>query len=256
MVRIPRCYHDYSGIKIHYSLQSNVTSPEEARRPVEALRQHALEMLGGDDPHCVDDELCEAIGVPFESGPLGGRVLRKAAREGRSVDLSAQGVQLPAGHAFYFTASPSWVVLNLFSFGLCRYAKRTPEVDASPIVHPEWTWDDWVITCQRDVAPESNPQVWSKRPMQACLREHLSVVGILDYAEDLGILGDVVDETGFYEHRNLDTLIEVFTRCNPRMAMYEGKLDDLLAAGFFAGIISRRGSDRGSARPRNATEAD
>lgn len=206
------------GPTIHYSLRSEAASPKEARRLVESLRRHAVDLLGP-NPDCVDEDLMEVREVQCDSGPELGRRLRRAARAGHDArePLPPRPV---ADHVFFFVTYPNEVT-GAPAFGLCRYAESAPERGVPSLYLPGWTWD---VRTDTGLAEGGRP----------ILREHLAVVGLLDHAADLGILGEVVDETGFFEHRNVEALAEA-----AGLAPFDGPLECLLEPGFVEAIMSR-----------------
>jgi hypothetical protein len=64
------------------------------------------------------------------------------------------------------------------------------------------------------------------------LRAHLSVVRLLDFAKELGILLKVTDESNFFANRDVPALVDTVGDWNAMIAATAGAIDDL-----FGGII-------------------
>ena len=62
------------------------------------------------------------------------------------------------------------------------------------------------------------------------LRCHLSVIKLLDHARQLGILGDVMDEGGFWDQREVPTLARQVGQWNATIAATFGELKDQLGS--------------------------
>ena len=58
------------------------------------------------------------------------------------------------------------------------------------------------------------------------LRAHLSVVRMLDYAKELGLLADVSDEGQFFEKRDIPALVKEIGEWNDFIAAFVGAIDD------------------------------
>jgi hypothetical protein len=92
--------------------------------------------------------------------------------------------------------------------------------------------------------------------MDNFLRAHLTVVKLLDFAQELGILGAVTDESGFWEERDAKALVETVGRWNEMMAGLVGQYRDLIGDKAAAEItnypnfehLEAKGRDRGRHR--------
>jgi hypothetical protein len=63
------------------------------------------------------------------------------------------------------------------------------------------------------------------------LRCHLTVIAMLDRAKQLGCLGLVSDEGGFWEQRNVEALVKEIGSWNEMIAAFGGRLKDVLGCG-------------------------
>ncbi len=68
------------------------------------------------------------------------------------------------------------------------------------------------------------------------LRAHLSIVRLLDFSKDLGILRKVVDESGFFEHRHVPALVKTLGDWNAMIAAGAGAIGDLFDGNIDAPI--------------------
>jgi hypothetical protein len=109
-------------------------------------------------------------------------------------------------HLFAFRAWPG-EGCEVANFGLALYPEG-------------WVWSSF---CKTQYS--SNPKHGG---IENFLRSHLNVVRMLDYADQLGILADVKDESGYWEKRDVRELVEVVGRWNEVIAGMAGQSKDLL----------------------------
>jgi hypothetical protein len=81
----------------------------------------------------------------------------------------------------------------------------------------------WAAFCKTQYA--SNPTAGGVEHFLTC---HLSVVRLLDAARDLGILGEVWDEGGYWESRDVKALAETVGQWNAMIAGFVGRMKDLM----------------------------
>ncbi len=93
-------------------------------------------------------------------------------------------------------------------FGFCRYPTRIevldPDTGAMRTVTtglPGWRWSTF---CKTQYAADLH--CGGIRNFLNC---HLSVIGVLDCAEELGILASISDESDFWDNRDLESLADV-----------------------------------------------
>ena len=105
------------------------------------------------------------------------------------------------------------------NFGLAIYPK-TIDFNGKNIRSKlaNWTWTSF---CKTQYA--SNPEFGG---VENFLRSHLSVVKLLDYARDLGILNDVRDEGEYFENRDIQALGSEIGNWNTMIAGWAGRLKD------------------------------
>jgi hypothetical protein len=107
------------------------------------------------------------------------------------------------------------------NFGLAIYP-ATIEVGGSKLRTKLSGWS-WSSFCKTQYA--SNPDSGG---VPNFLRCHLSVVRLLDHARDLGVLGEVSDEGGYWEKRDVKALVEDVGEWNAMIAGFVGEMKDLL----------------------------
>lgn len=104
-------------------------------------------------------------------------------------------------------------------FGLATYSEIQDIND--------WSWTSF---CKTQYA--SNPEYGGLENFLKC---HLMIVKMLDAACELGITCSVIDETGYWEHRNIEELAKIVHQHNLLIAAFTGKIKDDLAT---EGIVS------------------
>ena len=115
------------------------------------------------------------------------------------------------------------------NFGLCRYPASI-EVHGRQLATnlSGWCWSSF---CKTQYA--SDPACGGAENFIRC---HLSVIRLLDYAANLGILEKVSDEGGFWEERNVEALVKEVGEWNQHMAAFVGNLKDQFGGDFVAPI--------------------
>lgn len=108
------------------------------------------------------------------------------------------------------------------NFGLCLYPDIAEERGARMPADAAASWH-WSSFCKTQYA--SNP---ANGDVQNFLRVHLSIVRLLDYAAELGILGEVTDEGEYWEKRDEKALADVVRRWNAMMAGFVGNVKDAM----------------------------
>lgn len=131
--------------------------------------------------------------------------------------LLVQASQYIEKNGRHFTVMPSHMIAfdawpgdgcESSNMGLCRYPTTTlVENHQYPFDQKRirtglsgWRWSSF---CKTQYA--SNPQHGG---VENFLRCHLSVVRLLDHARELGLLGEVTDESGFFDKRNVKALVQ------------------------------------------------
>jgi hypothetical protein len=104
-------------------------------------------------------------------------------------------------------------------FGLATHSK-IKEIN-------DWSWMSF---CKTQYA--SNPEYGGLENFLKC---HLLIVKMLDGTCELEINCNVSDETGYWEHRNLEELVKILRQHNLLIAAFTGEMKDNLAA---RGLVS------------------
>jgi hypothetical protein len=122
------------------------------------------------------------------------------------------------------------------NFGLCRYPGL---IEVDDPVRPwlrrkirtglsAWTWGSF---CKTQYA--SNPECGG---VQNFLRCHLTVIRMLDRAQELGILASVSDEGDYWQRRDIEALARNVGEWNEMLAAWAGQLKDQLGDGLLSAI--------------------
>ena len=219
------------GLTIHYSLSSRKRKEENIIAVLEKLRQRALDLpfeevseliiLRGDKAKFSkvdkDDEngwmLCQAgqyVDVELPTSPP-----KKAS------------LRVEPDVVIAFTAWPG-EDCESSNFGLCLYPK---EVEYSyygqkMLVKTKLTGWKWRSFCKTQYA--------NNHGIDHFMRCHTSVVAMLDYAKELGILAEGYDEGGFYEDEQRDKgkLAKEIGEWDAFIAGMAGQLKDKVGEGM------------------------
>jgi len=91
-----------------------------------------------------------------------------------------------------------------------------------------WKWQSF---CKTQFA--SNPDVGGMANFVRC---HLALIRLLDRTKAMGILENVKDEGGYWENRDLKTLVETVGRWNAQLAGLVGQFKDEFGGNIIAPI--------------------
>ena len=207
---------------VHYSFRLEGTA-ERAREVVALVRQRAVELGFGRVSEVLEVGSQEAM----EAGKGMADWLEIAAARyvevGEGEERESVGVRPSEAVAFY--CSPG-VGCEASPMGLGRYPKiveaRVGGVDVEVVTGVGDGWR-WLGHCKTQYA--SNPRDGGLENFCAC---HLRLVGLLDYAKQLGIVADVQDEGGYWEQRDRVALEDVVQNYNRLMAGFVGSMKDML----------------------------
>jgi len=223
------------GLTIHYRLKHSARDIATARQVVEQLRSRALEL-----PFQQVGPLVEltSTACDFERRSRNdpNRWLLIQARE--SVERPPYYYDVRPNHLIGFNTMPGQGS-EPANFGLCRYPTSIEITDRD--VQPNrqrrirtglrgWTWRSFTKTQYA-----SNPNYGG---VVNFLRCHLLVVRMLDHAKQLGALGDVNDESHYWERRDVPALAREVGEWNEMIAAQMGQLKDALGAGVAGEILS------------------
>ncbi len=215
------------GLTIHWTLKSQVRSPDAARGLIDQLREHALTLPFQRVGEPID---LEGDAANFE------RVSRDAPHRWL---LCQAGAYFPHGER-HFSVPPSHVIaFETFpgdgcepaNFGLCRYPAQVDldeeqgvgtRIRRSPKRIPTgltgWRWSSF---CKTQYA--SNPECGG---VENFLRCHLSVIALLDRAKSLGLVHEVSDEGDYWTSRDVPALARTVGEWNEGIAAFAGQLKD------------------------------
>lgn len=206
------------GLTIHYSFHSPTGSADDARRLVEQLRLHALEL-----PFKMVGEMIDLSGAEcdFEKCEKDDPHRWLLVQANQYIERDEHFIQFPPTRLIAF---PTWPGegSEAANFGLCQYP-RTVKVrgkDEDTGRPSGWSWSSF---CKTQYA--SNPDHGG---VESFLRCHLSLVRLLDNAKTLGILRDVTDEGGYWENRDVKALVEEIAKWNAMIAGFVGRMKDSL----------------------------
>lgn len=189
------------ALTVHYELKKrNCRSRDAAFATVAALRERALNL-----PFDHVGEIVELSGDECnpDSHPSSGDLFLLALC-GRAPDPKLHTLPVRACHVVAFSTVPG-PGSDPACFGLARYPQTiTLEKGryrgvARKTSLKGWLWMDF---CKTQYA--ANPEYGG---LGNFLRCHLTVVQMLDAARELGLLREVCDESGFWEHRDVNRLI-------------------------------------------------
>lgn len=220
------------GLTIHYRLRSTAPSPAAAHHLVEQLREKALTL-----PFKEVGEVIDASGDAAD--------IDKIDRDDPARLMLLLAAQYIEGADRPFRVTPQRIVgfttwlgdgCEAATFGLAAYP-ATVEVenaDGQPVGKkvptglPAWSWASY---CKTQYA--SNPVCGG---VEHFLRCHLSVIGLLDHAGELGMLEAVSDEGGYWEKRDLQALASGVGDWNTMIAGWAGRFKDAFGEGAVAEI--------------------
>ena len=190
------------GLTVHYSLKAQGTD-DHARKLVQALHQTAQALPFKELGPVVElsGAQCDPDRRPRED-PV--RWLLIQATE--HVESKNRRVAVQPTRLFAFTAWPG-EGCEASNFGLGRFP-AVVETERGPIETRLSGWY-WGSFCKTQYS--SNPACGGALNFLRC---HLSIVALLDRAQELGCLAEVSDESKFWEKRDLKALVEEINSWN------------------------------------------
>jgi hypothetical protein len=203
------------GLTIHYDLQSDADSPEQARKVVERLRQAALDLAMADVGEIVERE-----------GPACD--FSTAARDDPNLWMLVQARRLiPVGKTYTFATPERMIAFSAWPGEGCEVANlglavypQTIRVAKKKLNTGLSGWS-WASFCKTQYA--SNPEAGGIANFVRC---HLTVVRLLDRAKEMGVLAAVKDESNFWENRDVKALAETVGQWNTGLAGLAGLIKD------------------------------
>ena len=200
------------GLTLHYELAAPACPAAKARSLVEALRKHAQSLPFQSVLEIIELKRDEC---QFRRGDredphawLKVQTIRFDIEE--KGDLIRSTSECTPIHIIAFTVDPAEGSENA-NFGLCKYPKAKG-----------WSWASF---CKTQYA--SNPSTGDVANFLKC---HLGLVGLLDKAGEMGILGAVKDEGHYWDHRDVAALTKEVGMWNRMIAGFYGGLRDAVEA--------------------------
>lgn len=215
------------GLTIHYSLKAR-GSDALAREIINGLHQTAKDLpfkelgemveLSGEECDFTKREKDDPLRWLLIQARLS--VELKGARHFGQEPRHKSYVDMAPVRIIAFTAWPGQGC-EQSNFGLCEYP-AVVETTTGPLRTRVSGWH-WSSFCKTQYA--SNPNCGGLPNFLHC---HLSVIAMLDKAQELGCLECVNDEGGFWTKRDLPALAQEVGSWNEMLAAFGGKLKDLL----------------------------
>lgn len=205
------------GLTLHYTLSSSCPSARQVRRMMERLRQKAVD---------IGFAKVAPLRVFPSLTPAGHRRrLSSELREwySRRVDVEEQTYEAPPRNLIAFTALPARGS-EPADFALVRYPRHIQVARGKRVATnlSGWQWSDF---CKTQFA--SNPKYGG---VENFLHAHLSLVALLDYASELGLIVDVSDEGKYWDDRDRERLAAEVNSWNEMLASLGGRLKDSMTA--------------------------
>ncbi len=210
------------GLTIHYSFHSKSRSRRKAIDTVTQLRNRALDLPFDTVGKVVEVSDADRVGCRDMGDPK--RTLMSSAcayiyRNDRVYSVDAKEV-------IGFTTQPGDGCEPAY-FGFCRYPSRIEAIDSQTDavrnVTTGLTGWQWGTFCKTQYAADLE-----SGGVRNFLRCHLSVIGVLDRAQELGVLSSIGDESDFWYERDLEALAELVGEWNVNCADIAKEFKDLL----------------------------
>ena len=215
------------GLTIHYDLHAaKAKSKEEARLLVKKLHARAKEL-----PFQEIGNIFEAEGDQADFEKVGKDHPNRwlLIQCGNYVDHGQRSYKVPPGWLIAFETYPG-EGSEPANFGL-TLPPKTFKVDGKN-VRTKLEAFTWGSFCKTQYA--SNPKYGGVANFLKC---HLSIVALLDYAKEIGILREVSDEGQFWEKRDVKALAENVGEWNNMIASVFGQLKDSFGVDQLVGAI-------------------
>jgi hypothetical protein len=234
------------GLTIHYSFHAK-GDVQEARHLVEKLRQRAQDL-----------PFKEVGDILDLSGAAGDFQRRDRDDPDRWLLIQAQKDVERDGYS-YCVAPKRLIAFSTWpgdgcepaNFGLCRYPGTIRDRRGKALrtgLSSAWSWSSF---CKTQYA--SNPECGG---VENFLRCHLSVIRLLDQAEELGILQSVSDEGDFWQKRDVKALVQEVGQWNGVIAALVGRLNDQFGEGGISEILKFPDCEHLEARGRAEASGD
>lgn len=213
------------GLTVSYTLSADGDAAG-ARRAVRALQRAArrLRFMGVEPMREFEGTALDTRASRPDTDPEWWLKVRTSYCLTAGGDGADRYVSVPASWCTAFMCWPGYTEPSCF--GLCRYApprdlprwarRQADEIKLFGRFH-------WQSFCKTQYA--SSPARGGKRHFLAA---HARLIALLDVATDLGVLAEVADDAGYWEHRDRERLGREVDRWNRRVAAVVGGLGDAL----------------------------
>jgi hypothetical protein len=183
------------GLTIHYELIEPSRDQGRTRRLVEELREEATRLP------------FKLVGTVLEADHA---EIKNSGRHDPRSWLFTQSTRFVRRNGMSYPVTP----LHLIAFSTCP-GDGCEELNLGLAVYPAtikidgksvrtglrgWSWSSFCKTVYA-----SRPEVGGPANFLKC---HLAVVSLLDFADTLGVLGEVDDEGGYWQRRDRDALLQ------------------------------------------------
>ncbi|MBW4493599.1 MAG: hypothetical protein KME26_11050 [Oscillatoria princeps RMCB-10] len=206
------------GLTVHYEFKLDSASVEGARAKIAALRNLALKL-----PFAQVGELVEIQGEEC-------RFDRENADDPHVFfKLRAGKITCLENDTFSSLDSTYLIAFDTMPGEGCESAAFGLALHAEPAAVNDWIWMSF---CKTQYA--SNPECGGIENFLKC---HLMIVRMLDEAQKLGILCEVLDEGNYWETRQIEKLVETLRKYNVLIAGIAGHLKDSQEEGSIASPI-------------------
>lgn len=235
------------GLTLHYSFRSTARSVDQARKLVERMRKRAME-LPFQQVSDVAELSGEACDCDREGVDPGDRWLLIQAS--RYIEHRGGHVTVAPTHLIAFVTCPG-EGSEAANFGLCRYPAAVPVSRGKATLRTKLSGWSWQSFCKTQYA--SNPRHGGAENFLHC---HLTIIRMLDFAKELGILESVTDEGHFWENRDEQALAQEVSRWNTMIAGFAGQLKDAMGDGVVSEIAKFPNFEHLEAKGRDSEDED
>ena len=188
------------GLTIHYRLTTELTNPKDVRQLVETIRQHALDL-----PFKEVGEVKEFTGNETD--------YRSGDEEDRWLKIQSSGY-VAAGRGMLAVAPLHVIALPTWPGEGCKYPAFFPSPPKGKKVPTRLSGWRWTSFCKTQYA--SDPKAGG---VENFLRCHLSVIKVLDFIKQTGLVTvEVRDEGDYWEKRNVAALAKEVGEWNELVA--------------------------------------
>ena len=185
------------GLTIHYKLTTKLADPKEVRQLVETMRQFALDL-----PFQEVGEIKEFKGKDTDRNSPDDPNLWLKIQAGAFVKGEKRAYNVAPKHIIAFETVPG-EGSEPANFGFCQYPAFVPGNEGKRVATGLRGWQ-WGSFCKTQYA--SDPKCGG---VENFLRCHLSIVKLLDFIKKSELVTvKVSDEGGYWEDRNLETLVK------------------------------------------------